>query len=86
LAGVNLRLDYVMANGECLSVAYGHLFNCVSLCLEDFQTLYADELLQKFIWHSDVFKLRSSPKVLESLFAQQVLLTLLDRNPAQSNV
>ena len=57
MAGVNLRLDYVMANGECLSVAYGHLFNCVSLCVEDFQTLYADELLQKFIWHSDVFQI-----------------------------
>jgi hypothetical protein len=29
-----------------------HLFNCVSLCAEDFQTLSADELLPKFIWHS----------------------------------
>ncbi len=34
MAGVNLRLGYVMANGECLSVAYGHLL-CVTFTAID---------------------------------------------------
>ena len=33
-AGVNLRLSCVTANGECLSVAYGHLL-CVSFLVID---------------------------------------------------